>query len=288
MLHFIINPKANKGKTTKKVKVLEKLLTEKGLDYVFHLTTAKGAAIELANEYSSEKDSIVIAVGGDGTINEVLNGLNTENAKFGIIPCGSGNDFVASAGIPLDTEKALDIILNGEAKPTDYMLCGGVRGINIIGTGIDVDILKRCRKSKILRGKLQYVISLIVSLIKFKFYKFFIERGGETVEKEGLIVAVGNGKQFGGGIKMCPKAEIDDGKLDFVVAGKLKKSRIPGAFIKLMKGKILEQDFTEFENREHVKITFDKPVTIQIDGELYDDLDFDVSIVKNGVMLFRP
>ena len=74
MLHFIINPKANKGKTKKKVKVLEKLLTEKGLDYVFHLTTAKGAAIELANEYSSEKDSIVIAVGGDGTINEVLNG----------------------------------------------------------------------------------------------------------------------------------------------------------------------------------------------------------------------
>ena len=87
---------------------------------------------------------------------------------------------------------------------------------------------------------------------------------------------------------MCPKADIDDGELDFVVAGKLKKSRIPGAFVKLMKGKILEQDFTTFERREHVKITFDKPVTIQIDGELYDDIDFDVSIVKGGINIFRP
>ena len=288
MLHFIINPKANKGKTQKKVKVIEKLLNEKGINYVFHYTTAKGAATELANEFSSEENSVIIAVGGDGTINEVLNGINTDKAKFGIIPCGSGNDFVASAGIPLDPEKALDIILNGTAKPTDYMLCGGIRGLNIIGTGIDVDILKRCRKSKILRGKIQYVISLIVSLIKFKFYKFFIEKNGETNEKEGLIVAVGNGRQFGGGIKMCPEAKIDDGELDFVVAGKLKKSRIPGAFVKLMKGKILEQDFTSFERRENVKITFDKPVTIQIDGELYDDIDFDVSIVKNGINIFRP
>lgn len=288
MIHFIINPKANKGKTRKKVKVIEKLLNEKGVEYVFHFTTAKGAATELAHEFSSKENSTVIAVGGDGTINEVLNGLNVENAKFGIIPCGSGNDFVASAGIPLNPEKALDVILNGEAKPTDFMLCGGVRGLNIIGTGIDVDILKRCKKSKILRGKLQYVISLIISLIKFKFYKFFIEKDGEKIEKEGLIVAVGNGRQFGGGIKMCPKAEIDDGKLDFVIAGKLKKRKIPGKFIQLMKGRILEQDFTEFEQREHVKITFDKPVTIQIDGELYDDIDFDLSIVKGGVRIFRP
>ncbi|MBQ7373648.1 MAG: diacylglycerol kinase family lipid kinase [Clostridia bacterium] len=288
MLHFIINPKANRGKIKKKVKVLEKILAEKGVDYVFHFTTEKGAATELANQFSNEENSTVIAVGGDGTINEVLNGLNVEKAKFGIIPSGSGNDFIASAGIPLKTEDALELILNGEAKPTDFMVCGGIRGINIIGTGIDVDILKRCRRYKVLRGKLQYLVSLIVSLIKFKFYKFFIEKGDEKVEKEGLIVAVGNGRQFGGGIKMCPKAVIDDGKLDFVVAGKLKKSRIPKAFIKLMKGKILEQDFTEFELREHVKITFDKPVTIQIDGELYDDIDFDLSIVKGGIKIFRP
>ena len=288
MIHFIINPKAHRGKIKKKITILEKLLREKNVEYAIHYTTAKGVATELARDFSSEPDSTIVAVGGDGTVNEVLNGINTENAKFGIIPSGTGNDFITCAKIPLDTEEALDLILNGEAKPTDYMLCDGVRGLNVIGTGIDVDILNRCRKSKILRGKLQYVASLIISLIKFKFYKFFFEKDGEKVEKEGLIVAVGNGTQFGGGIRICPKAIIDDGELDFVVAGKLKKRKIPGAFIKLMKGKILELNFTSFERKERVKIDFDKPVTIQIDGELYDGLNFDVNVVKHGVNIFRP
>lgn len=288
MIHFIINPKANRGKINKKVTVLEKLLHEKNIEYALHYTTARGVATDLAREFSKAPGSTIVAVGGDGTINEVLNGIDVNNARFGIIPSGTGNDFISCAQIPTDTEKALDLILTGEAKPTDYMLCDGIRGLNVIGTGIDVDILNRCRKSKILRGKLQYVASLIVSLIKFKFYKFFFEKDGEKIEKEGLIVAVGNGNQFGGGIKICPKALIDDGELDFVVAGKVKKRKIPGAFLKLMKGKILELDFTSFERKERVQIDFDKPVTINIDGELYDGLNFDVSVVKHGIKIFRP
>lgn len=288
MIHFIVNPKANRGKISKRVTLLERLLHEKNVKYAIHYTTARGVATELAREFSKEPNSTVVAVGGDGTVNEVLNGLNTENVKFGIIPSGTGNDFISCAKIPTDTEKALELILNGEAKPTDFMVCDGVRGLNVIGTGIDVDILNRCRKSKILRGKLQYIASLIISLIKFKFYKFFIEKDGEKLEKEGLIVAVGNGTQFGGGIRICPKAVIDDGELDFVVAGKLKKRKIPGAFIKLMKGKVLELDFTSFERRKRVEIDFDKPVTIQIDGELYDGLKFDVSVVEGGIKIFRP
>ena len=288
MLHFIINPKANRGKIVKKVETVEKILKERKINYAFHYTTAPGVATQLAKEFSDKPNTTIVAIGGDGTINEVVNGLNTENVKFGIIPSGTGNDFVASAGIPTDPKEALELILKGETKPTDYMVCGGVRGLNVIGVGIDVDILKRCRKSKILKGKLQYVVSLIVSLIKFKFYKFTVVKGNERTEREALIAAVGNGSQFGGGIRICPLAKIDDGKLDFVIAGKLKKIKIPPAFIKLMKGKILETDFTTLELCERVKIEFDSPVTIQIDGELYDGIDFDLSIVKGGINIFRP
>ena len=77
-------------------------------------------------------------------------------------------------------------------------------------------------------------------------------------------------------------------KLDFVIAGKLKKRKIPHAFVKLMQGKILEQNFTTMERVEHVKLTFDRPVTIQIDGELYENIDFDLSIVKSGIKIYRP
>ncbi len=287
MLDLIVNPSAHNGKTAKVAEKIEEILKTKGVEYKFHYTTKPKEAISVAKELSKTATDI-IAIGGDGTINEVFNGIDPEKNNFGIIPCGSGNDFVASAKIPLDVEKAVDIILNETPKDTDYMVCGGVRGLNIIGTGIDVDILNRCKSSKFWRGKLQYVFSLIISLIKFKFYKFNIQRENGKEEKEALIACVGNGKRFGGGIRMCPDAEIDDGKLDFVIAEKLKKIRIPFAFVKLMKGKILGQDFISCEKVEHVKIEFDKPVTIQIDGELYDDIDFDLSIVKHGVKIYRP
>ena len=287
MINIIVNPKANGKKAAKIAKKVDKYLTGKGVEHAFFYTDAPRHAIKLAEELSKTSDTIV-ALGGDGTINEVLNGLDTEKVKFGIIPSGSGNDFIAAAGIPQNPTEAVDLILSGEAKPTDYMVCGGVRGLNIIGTGIDVDILKRCKKSRILRGKLQYVISLVISLIKFRFYKFYICKGEEKNEKEALIACVGNGHRLGGGIRMCPEAKIDDGELDFVIAGKLKKRKIPHAFVKLMQGKILEQDFTSFERCEHVRLEFDKPVTIQVDGELYDGLDFDLSIVKSGIKIYRP
>ena len=288
-MDIIINPKANGGKALKSLEKVKKILERRGVSYCVYETKEPKDGIKIAAELSQKGSKLIVAMGGDGTINEVLNGIDTRKSAMGIIPCGSGNDFVASANIPLDEEKAVDLILTESPKPTDYMVCGGIRGLNIIGTGIDVDILKRCKNSKILKGKLQYVVSLLISLIKFKFYKFeIVGKNGEKTEKEALIACVGNGTRFGGGIRMCPKAIIDDGKLDFVIAGKLKKIRIPGAFLKLMKGKILEQDFTSFSLEENVKILFDKPVTIQIDGELYDGIDFVLSIEKGGLNLIRP
>lgn len=288
MLDFIINPNASRGKAKRTGKKLKKILEEKHVEYAFHYPSENENTTELARRLSKTSTDI-IAVGGDGTVNRIFNGIeDPSKINFGIIPAGSGNDFIESAKIPRKTAAALDVILNGKAKPTDYMLCDGVRGLNIIGTGIDVEILKRCKKYKILRGKLQYLISLIASLIKFRFYKFRTVKGEEKTDHNALIACVCNGKQFGGSIRMCPVAEIDDGKLQLVICEDVKKSQVPKAFIKLMKGKVLEQPFTRLEDTEHVDIEFDSPVTIQIDGELYDGLKFDLDIVKGGFNLYRP
>lgn len=287
MYCFIVNPQANRGKAEKTARTLREILEKKEIPHAFYYTKKPGEGKEIAKSLCDRGETTIIAVGGDGTMHEVFNGIDPEKTKFGLIPCGSGNDFAATAGIPTDPEKALELILHGEAKPTDYMDCDGVRGLNIIGTGIDVEILKRCRRIRFPKGKLQYLVSLIISLIKFKFYTFYIEEDGKTETKRALIACVGNGTRFGGGIRMCPKAVIDDGKLDFVVAGKLRKIRLPFAFAKLMKGKILEQDFTTFYLTEHTRLDFDVPTTIQIDGEFYDDLAFDVSVVPHGALIFR-
>lgn len=288
MIDLIINPHASRGKAAKKAAKVIKILEEKNVEFAAHYTARPKEAIEIAKKLSDEGATDVIALGGDGTVNEVLNGINPETVRLGIIPTGTGNDFVVAAKIPTDVKKAVDTILSGEAKDTDYMVCGGIRGINAIGTGIDVDVLKRYAKAKVFKGKIAYIFALISALIHFRFYKFKVIKGEEKEDKTALIACVGNGFRIGGGIRMCPKAVIDDGLLDFVVVNELKKSRIPHAFVKLMKGKILEQDFTVMERVDRVKIEFEQPSTVQIDGELYENLDFDLSLVKGGVKVYRP
>lgn len=290
MIKIILNPKSGGGKVKKVFEKIKPILDEKKVEYVVYETEKEKQAIYLANELTKEGACDIVVIGGDGTLNEVVNGFsNFENCRLGLIPAGTGNDFATGANIPKDPVAALDLILNGEAKYTDYMqMDAGVRGINIIGTGIDVEILQRCKRSKILKGKLQYLISLIISLLKFKNYKVTAKFNGKEKEYQALITCVGNGCMFGGGIRMCPKAQIDDNKLDFVVADGVKRRKIPGAFIKLMKGRILEQDFTRFENVERVEVYPEKKFIMNVDGELYEDLEFKVSIVKNKLMMYRP
>lgn len=290
MLNIILNPVSGGGKVMRAFrKVRDKLETAKAEFRVFE-TEREKQAIHLAYELTSEGACDILVVGGDGTLSEVVNGFtNFENCRLGLIPAGTGNDFAACAEIPLDPVEALDLVLHGEAKYTDFMqMDGGVRGINIIGTGIDVEILQRCRRSKILRGKLQYLISLIISLCKFKNYSIRSVCNGKEREYKSLIACVGNGTTLGGGIKMCPSAVIDDGLLDFVVVDNVTRGRIPGAFVKLMKGKILEQDFTRFERCERTEVYPENKFTMNVDGELYDGLEFKVEVVKNKLRMFRP
>lgn len=287
MIDFVINEKAGGKKTLKAKKLITEILDEKKIEYRFHTTEYRKHAISITKELCANGTKTIVAVGGDGTINEVLNGLDDLSVNFGIIPTGSGNDFIDSAKIPLDVKEALDLVLYGTPKPTDFLVCDNIRGINIIGTGIDVEILQRCENSKILKGKIKYFVSLLISLMKFKFYKFRLKDEPER-ERNALIVCCGNGKKFGGGIPMCPDAIIDDNQMDFIIINQMKRVAIPKYLVKLMKGKILEQHFTDFVRRDEVTALFDKPISVEIDGEIYKDIKFDVHIEKGKLNLFRP
>ena len=287
MIDFIICEKAGKGKALKTRKKLEKRLNKLNVGYKFHVTQAPGHAKKIAEELCEKGSEIIVAVGGDGTIHEVLNGLTAlDKVKFGIIPAGTGNDFAAAANIPLNPLEALDLILNGEAKPTDFFNCGDKRGMNIAGAGIDVDILKQFAKAKVIKGKFQYLLSLIHCLIHYKPYRLELTyENGEKVTKQAFIACACNGKRFGGGIRISPNSCPWDGKLELVVINDMKKIKIIGAFIKLMKGTVGTLPQCELSHIE--KITIDGKRSIQIDGEIYDFDGCEMSIVSNKLMLYR-
>ena len=288
MYNFIYNPIAGKGRAQRFRAEIEPRLKAQGVSFRFLETTAPRDAVRIAKELTQQGEADIVVMGGDGTVNEVLNGLvDPSKVRLGLIPCGSGNDFAAAIGIPRTPEGSLELILNGEAKRTDYLVCSGVRGLNVIGAGIDVDILKRSYRAKVLRGSLNYLVSLIVSLIHFKNYSFTAELDGRESKHEGFIVCACNGRRIGGGIPICPDAVCDDGKLDIVVVDGIRKSMIPGALIKLLRSQILKQKCTIHTLAPELKARFDRPTTIQIDGELYDNLPFDVSVVHDQLRVYR-
>lgn len=285
--HIISNPVAGKTKSQKNLETAQAVLLEHGASFETHLSQGVGDATKIARTLTENGATEIIALGGDGTLHEVLNGLADPTAcNLGLIPSGTGNDFAEHIGLSLDAKKATQLILQNEPKDTDFLEVGGLRCMNVAGVGMDVDVLERCQRGK-LKGKIKYLMSLIQSLFKFKGCKIEIQSDEYTKTHNALIAASCNGSQFGGGIKICPTAKEDDKKLNAVIVdfidGKLK---IVKAFIQLMKGKILEYPATTHFLCNRMRVVPETPCTLQLDGELYKNIPFDVQI-KSGLKFYR-
>ena len=289
MLDIIVNPIAG-GKQGKKIKKclskVETYLTEKQIEYTLHFSKFKGHATDLTKNLVENGATNLVAMGGDGTLHEVINGFsNFEKVTLGLIPCGTGNDFANVLNIPLDPIKALEIILNGNTKFVDFMQLPSVRGINIVGMGIDVDVLVKYSKTK-RKNKFSYTWCLIKTLLNFNYTKFTAIIDGVKKDYNAFIVAIANGNVYGGGIKVCPPANPTDKMLNFLTVDQIPKSKILGALIKLLKGKILSFPQTEHYTCQKVQIETQKPYVVNVDGELYADIPFEVEIVSDKLKMF--
>ena len=291
MLDLIVNPIAGGKKGKKLLKTLKKImahLAERKIEYAVHVAKEHKSSRTKTQELIQNGATDIIAVGGDGTLHEVINGFsNFEKVNLGIIPCGTGNDFAATINLPKDPIKALGIIIDGTPKYTDFMQMPTVRGLNVIGMGLDVDVLVKYNKLK-KKTKFGYTSCLIKSLIKFEYSNFEVQiDNGEKKKLRSFVACVCNGHRFGGGIPICPIASPEDNKLDFVAVNEMKRLKIIGAFIKLKSGKIFNLKQTVYDKAENIKIESDKPCVVNVDGELYENIPFDVQIVSNKLKIYR-
>lgn len=290
MIDFIINPIAG-GKNGKKIKkalpLIKERLKERKIDFAFHYTNGKGQATTITQDLIKSGATDVVVVGGDGTLHEVINGFTDfENTSLGIIPLGTGNDFASALKLPLDPVKALNVILDGTPKFTDFMQMPTVRGLNIIGMGIDVDVLKRYERLK-KKSRFGYTMSLIKTLFNFDYVDFDAEMNGTDKNYHSFIACVANGHRYGGGIPICPVADPADGKLDFVAVDEINGLKIINAFIKLKKGKVLSLKQAFHDTTDYVKITPSGDYTVNVDGELYDNIPFEIKIVSDKLKVYR-
>lgn len=291
MYYVIANETHLKGKDAKKLDEVKKVFEAAGKEYEILLTKQAGDAKAHAERITASGGKhTLIAMGGDGTLHDIINGFNDfENCALGLIPFGTGNDFAESAGIPIDVKAAAEIIAFREPQTIDYIqLSSGLRSINSVGMGIDVDVLKRTYAGKN-RGRSKYLKALISSLIHFKSCNFTVKYNGREEKHFGLIAAVGNGKQFGGGIKLFPDAEIDDGYLDLFIVDYISKRKIPAAFIKLMRGKVNSiKEAIAVRVKEVEFVTDSENFTIQAEGELYENVPVNAHIVSGQLKFYLP
>lgn len=288
MQHIIVNPVSGKKRGVKNLRIVEALLKEAQIEYEVHTTTVVGEAEKIVRELTERGENDIIVLGGDGTLHEVLNGIsNPAQCRLALIPSGTGNDFAEKLGIPLKAAEAVKLFLKKDPKEIDYLQVGNRRCMNVAGLGMDVEVLERCQRGK-MRGKLKYFISLLKTFFVFKGYAIVVRKEDGTEEKhDALLAAVCNGSQFGGGIPVCPPAEVNDGLMNVMIVDHIKgKWKLVKALLTLMKGKLPQYERTTHFLCESVRFEPLVPCTVQLDGELYPNLLFDVKIGKGLKMYY--
>lgn len=285
---FIVNPTAGTGFALTTMQKLEEKLVTASVEYRVLQTERPGHATVLAAQLAAdEKITAVVSVGGDGTAGEVAAGLTGTGKAMGIIPAGTGNDFIKSAGIPNDPDKALDMLLSGKAGAIDTGTVNDRFFLNVCGTGFDVTVLDYAESEKEKhRGLTPYFIGLIKAITHYKSVQLAVTADGEKEEGKYLVCSIANGRFIGGGIPICPDADVGDGFLNLVLINSVYRWQIPFYLPGLMMSRDLHFRITKHRKIKTVLIE-GKHLRINIDGDIIPMNRAEFRINPSSLLLIR-
>ncbi len=243
MLELIVNPVAGNGLAKKIGEEAAGLLEKKGIRFTLHMTDRPGHATQLAREAAARGAETVIAFGGDGTITETAAGLRHTGTALGIVPAGTGNDFIKTIGTPRDWREALEFILSHPARPIDSGMMNDRFFLNVCGAGFDVMVLDFAESAKKrVRGIWPYLYGVVRAIKTFRPFKMHIEIGDDMVlERPCMICSIGNGRYIGGGIPITPLAQVKDGLFELLVVDAVPRWKIPFYLPSLMLGTLYKR-----------------------------------------------
>jgi len=265
--HLILNPAAGRGLVKKlRPRLLSAAESLPGTVQA-HLTAAPGHAQQIAGELKRE-NAIVIAVGGDGTIHEIANGLVGGNCTLGIVPVGSGNDFVKMLNLPRSYAAALEVIRRGKTLTMDLGKVNDRYFINGLGLGFDAEVVIELQKVKGLRGFALYLYAVFKTLRRLRKRAVSMELNGRRENREVFMINVGNGEYLGGGFRLTPGAKIDDGALDVCIFRALSLGEVLRHLPKALSGKHVELPQVEFLRASELVVESSEGFPVHADGEL--------------------
>ncbi len=263
---FVINPAAGKGKGIDEIPRIEKAF--QGRDYKIVLSKSANSITALVQGELENMYTEVIAVGGDGTLGEVVNGVMGKDIKVGILPVGSGNDFIKALGISENLDQRLEAVKKGRTRAVYVPSVNQHYFINVLGWGVDAEIIKEKNKNFIREGKLNYLYSTIKMLLVYKPKQATFYIDGKEFTREIYLVAIGNGQYVGSGMKICPGGNPEARDFEICIVGKMPLPTLLWHFPKIFKGTHGSVKGIEMLKGREITVSFPKETWIQEDGTL--------------------
>lgn len=288
---FIINPAAGKGRTRELIPKINALFSNIPDVHQIEITEKPGHGSEIARRYSGEGECRIYSVGGDGTLNEVLNGMIGSRSSLAIIPCGSGNDFVRSLHMEGYYEGLLEDLVHGRECLLDAARVNDRYFINISSVGFDAEVAWNARNYKRLpgiSGSLAYVLGILTAVFRYGGSELHIEVDGRRMTQKCLLSAIANGRYYGGGMLPVPHAQIDDGQLEVCLIQPVSKIKILALFPRLMKGTHVGMREVSFHSGRKITISSEEELSLNIDGEITRSKSMVFEIAPQAIRIVIP
>lgn len=295
---LIVNPAAGAGRTAKRWPQIKEFLKKIGVKFEHDLTEAPGHAIELAKTAVNKGYKLIVSVGGDGTINEVVNGIydtgNLKDVTLGIIGTGTGGDYIRTLGIPRDYLQSCKRLVHPDKMIVDLgMVEHTINGekkrrlfANFAGLGFDAEVVKATtQKYKKLGSVPSYLMGLLTTLVCYHNREISLKIDGKEEERKVCTIVMSNGKYGGGSMFIAPQADIKDGLFDVVIIGDVSKPDLLASLPRIYRGTHLTHPKVTIKHAREVEIQSKVSIALQADGELLGEAPARFSILPSALTI---
>lgn len=275
---FVINPISGGKKKDRIPALISKYLDETKFNAKYVFTEKEGHATEIAAEAATKNIAIIVAVGGDGTINEIASSLVNTNVSLGIIPFGSGNGLARFLGIPMTTKGAVKYLNLLNIQAIDSAQLNERRFFNMAGMGFDAHISAVFAGNKS-RGLKSYVKLGLKEITSYKAQRYKLEIDGVFYERDAFAISIANSSQYGNNVYISPKSSLTDGWLDVCIIKPIPLFKLPVLAYEMIAAKTHNSSLVEIIRGKEIKIIRNKPDSIHLDGEPFQmEKNIDIKI----------
>ena len=288
-IKLILNPAAGRKKAKRLIPVIKQIFRDKQVDLDLDITQRPGQAFYLSQEAARNNFDIIAAAGGDGTVNEVANGMIDSSSALGVIPLGLGNDFAKAINLPPKLEEACFALCNGVTKEIDVGRVNNRYFVNAMGIGFDAWVA--CESQRIRRFFLPnyiYLYAVIRMLFRYKAASVKINLADIVLDKKVLLIAIGNGKSSGGGFLLTPDAELTDGLIDVCIIDDVARLKLLMHLPKTFKGTHKRLPYVTTLKTEKLAVHSSSLLLAHVDGEILEDSQYQIEILPRRLRVIIP